>query len=327
MASIYLYDIDLMHGSGFVPPNLELMKVFNYYYQRGDIVRMGMKKEDLDKYNQILYFKRSLKNNFPKHLPLSGEKIQVYGYGFYRKFTPLKPEIAITPPSYLPYIGQIEERIKNPSQFKLIEKNSLIRVESNDFTDFKENCSSIYVADENFLYVPNAEDFVKEYKRNYNIRFLYPLIAKDIETFEKYFAISAVSNRRMVVDFDFSKDFFKKYYYEPILFAAAPRKNETNPSVYLQRIVKMILIAKNENKQINFTPHNFNSIDLQSRPILSLWNDIIKWSKEKEQLSFYDFYAKNNDIATLENLVSSKRNLRLLLKTNPKTLDTHSIDF
>ena len=57
MASIYLYDIDLLHSTRFAPPNLELMKVFNYHYQRGDIVKMGMPKEnDLGRYNQIIYF-------------------------------------------------------------------------------------------------------------------------------------------------------------------------------------------------------------------------------------------------------------------------------
>lgn len=327
MASIYLYDIDLLHSTRFEPPNLELMKVFNYHYQRGDIVKMGIPKEDLGRYNQIIYFKRNPKQIIPKHLSLSGEQIQIYGYGFYRKFTPLKPEIAATSPSYFPYTGPIEEKIKNLTKFKHIEKNSLIRVENNDFTDFKEDCSTIYIADENFLYVPNAEDFVKEYKRNYNMKFLYSLIAKDEETFEKFFSIASVSGKRIIVDFEFSKDFFEKYYYEDILFAAEPRKNESNPSVYLQRIVKMILVAKHGGKQVQFTSQRFNQLELQSKPLLNLWEDIIAWSRNKEQISFYEFYGKNKDMSTLENMMASKKNLRLLLKQNPKTLDTHFIDF
>ena len=69
MASIYLYDIDLLHSTRFAPPNLELMKVFNYHYQRGDIVKMGMPKEnDLGRYNQIIYFKNNPKQAIPKYL-------------------------------------------------------------------------------------------------------------------------------------------------------------------------------------------------------------------------------------------------------------------
>lgn len=327
MASIYLYDIDLLHSTRFEPPNLELMKVFNYHYQRGDIVKMGMPKEDLGRYSQVIYFKRNPNQKIPKHLSLSGERIQIYGYGFYRKFTPLKPEIAATPPSYFPYTGPIEEKIKNPSQFKQIEKNSLIRVENNDFTDFKEDCSTIYIADENFVYIPNAEDFVKEYKRDYNMRFLYPFIAKDEETFEKFFPIACVSDKRIVVDFEFSKDFFEKYYYEKIFFAAEPRAHESNPSVYLQRIVKMILIAKHGGKRVQFTPQKFNQLELSAKPLLGLWEDVVAWSKDKEQTSFYEFYGKNKAMSNLEDMMASKKNLRLLLKQNPKTLDTRSIDF
>ena len=328
MASIYLYDIDLLHSTRFAPPNLELMKVFNYHYQRGDIVKMGMPKEnDLGRYNQIIYFKNNPKQTIPKHLSLSGEQVQIYAYGFYRKFTPLKPEIAAMPPSYFPYTGEIEKKIKKPMQFKHIEKNSLIRIENNDFTDFKEDCAYIYVADENFLYTPNAEDFVKEYKRNYNIRFLHPLIAKDEEAFRKFFPIANISDKRMIVDFKFSKDFFENYYYENIFFAAEPRKSDVNPSVYLQRIVKMILIAKHGGKRIQLTQQKFNQIELRAKPLLVLWEDIFNWSRSKEQESFYEFYGKNKDISTLEDIVASKRNLRLLLKQNPKTLDTRSIDF
>ena len=46
MASICLYDIDLLHSSGFAPPNLELMKIFNYHNQLGDIVKMAMPNAD-----------------------------------------------------------------------------------------------------------------------------------------------------------------------------------------------------------------------------------------------------------------------------------------
>ena len=100
-----------------------------------------------------------------------------------------------------------------------------------------------------------------------------------------------------------------------------------NPSIYLQRIVKMILIAKHDEKRIQLTQQKFNQIDLRTLPLLVLWEDIFNWSRSKGQESFYEFYGKNKDISALEDMVASKRNLRLLLKQNPKTLDTRSIDF
>ena len=56
MASICLYDIDFLHGQSFSPPNLELMKVFNYYFKKGNVVNLGMNGENLDRYNQIIFF-------------------------------------------------------------------------------------------------------------------------------------------------------------------------------------------------------------------------------------------------------------------------------
>ena len=55
MASICLFDIDFLYSSKFVP-NLELMKIFNYYYQEGHVVNLGQKNENLDRYNQIIFF-------------------------------------------------------------------------------------------------------------------------------------------------------------------------------------------------------------------------------------------------------------------------------
>ena len=54
MASICLFDIDFLYSSKFVP-NLELMKIFNYYYQEGHVVNLGQKNENLDRYNQIIF--------------------------------------------------------------------------------------------------------------------------------------------------------------------------------------------------------------------------------------------------------------------------------
>jgi hypothetical protein len=326
MASICLYDIDLLHSSGFAPPNLELMKIFNYHNQLGDIVKMAMPNEDFGRYNQIIYFKQSLKQKIPKNLQLSGENIQIYGYGFYKKITPLKNEIALTPPSYLPYYGKIEEKIKNIRQFRMIEKNSIIRVENNDFTGFKENCNNIYVADENFLYSFGAEDFINEYKLKYNIKFLHALVAKDEKTFEKFFSVAIRSGRQMVIDFQFSLDFFKKYYYENVLFSSNRNDNEIVED-FLCRIVKMILFAKNEQKIIRFSPITYSKTELTLYPLLTLWKDLISWSRDCSQDSFYNFYKNNRDIYKLDDMLNKSKNLRLIMKQNPKTFDTQNVDF
>lgn len=326
MSSICLYDIDFLHGQSFSPPNLELMKVFNYYFKKGNVVNLGMNGENLDRYNQIIFFKANPNTTIPRALSLSGETKQIYGYGFFRNFSPLKEQIRDIPPNYLPY-DLNEDKIKNLPLYRKIKNNSIIRVENEDFSDFKKDSTSLYVADYNFLELKNAEEFLNKYKAKYQINFLYPLVAKDEDTFKKFFSIACASNRKIVVDFKFSKDFFEKFYYEKICFSAKPMKEEQNPSIYLQRILKMILWAKSENRIINFTKIHFNQIELKEKPLLKLSEHIYKWGITKTDISCYEFLSSKMDIKELENLTATKRNVRLLLKQNPKTFDTQSVDF
>lgn len=51
MASICLFDMDLYYGIGYSPPNLELMKMADYFLEQGHIVNLGDPKEDLGRYN------------------------------------------------------------------------------------------------------------------------------------------------------------------------------------------------------------------------------------------------------------------------------------
>lgn len=326
MASICLYDIDFWHNQNFSPPNLELMKVFNFYYKRGDLIKFGKPKENFDRYNQTIFFKSNPNTRIPKTLNLAGEDKQIYGFGFFRKFNSLADKFTTIEPNYLPYDLE-ENKIKNMKLYNHIKKNSLVRVENEDFSDFKKNSKTIYVTDYDFLNLNNADDFIKKFKKNYNINFLYPLVANSVEQFEKFFSIAIISNRRLIVNFMFTKEFFKKYYYENILFIADPFECEINPSVYLQRIIKMFLWAKKEQKSISFAPKTFNKIEIKEKPLLSLSDHIYKWGYIKNDISCYDYLISIINKESVDNLIANKRNLRLLLKQNPKTFDIESVDF
>lgn len=326
MASICLYDIDFYHSSGFSPPNLELMKVFNYYYHNGNLVKFGKPNENFNRYNQTIFFKSNPNTKIPKTLNLSGENKQIYGYGFFRTFSPLKDKFSLMKPNYLPYDLE-ENKIKNLKLYNSIKKNSLIRVENEDLSDFKKDSSIIYISDYNFLNLSNATDFLNQYKKQYKIYFLYPLIANNEDTFRNFFSIAAISNRRLVINFKFSKEFFQQYYYENVLFTSEPYACETNPSVYLQRILTMILWAKKEKRPIGFTNKTFNKLEIKEKPLLSLWSHIYQWNFIKENINCYDYLSSIIGLEVLENLTSSKKNLRLLLKQNPESFDIKGVDF
>lgn len=326
MASICLYDIDFLHNTHFSPPNLELMKTFNYYFTKGNVVNLGLNGENLERYNQVIFFKSNPNTPIPKTLSLTGETKQIYGYGFFRKFYSLKPQIQKVPPIYIPY-DLNEDKIKNLSLYKKIKRNSIIRIENEDFSDFKKDSKAIYVSDYNFLDLPNAENFLIQYNKKYQINFFYPLIAKNEEIFRKFFPFIHSNNRRLVVDFEFNRDFFKEFYFENILFSSSPQKSEQNPSVYLQRILKMILWSKHEKRKVLLTKNSFNSIELKEKPLLKLFPYIYKWNNSNSLISCYNYLISEMNVEELEDLTINKKNVRLLLKQNPETFNTQYIDF
>lgn len=324
MSSIALYDIDFHHSSRFTP-NLELMKVFNYYYSKNNIVVFVEPKENLQRFNQIFFFKENEKTKIPKSLDLLGENKQIYGYGFWRKFTELKPEIAATPPSFLPYDINIEN-IKNQKAYRHIKNNSIVRIENNDFTGFHSEKNTIYVADKNFLYQPSAMDFAKEYRRKYNIKFLHSLKANEEKKVIDFYSLASRSGRNILINFLPSKEFFQNYYYERIAFYLTPLELENNYSEFIKRIFLMTMWAKKENRQITFLRYNPSQIDIKKEPLKKLIPMIYKWSISKEE-NFYDFIMGTPYKKTLIDLITDRTELRLLFKTNPKNIDINNLTF
>lgn len=58
MATIGLYHMDLWHSVKAVP-NLELMKIYNYFIEKGDRVLMIGPQDELARFNYIYFFKDS----------------------------------------------------------------------------------------------------------------------------------------------------------------------------------------------------------------------------------------------------------------------------
>lgn len=314
MATIGLYDIDFHHSKSTIP-NLELMKTFNYFYQKGDQVIFLEPKENFERCNKIFFFKESPNLKVPKSLNLLGTNKQIYGYGFYRSFTPLKSPVNECAPSFIPYDLK-ENKIKNLKEYKKIKKSSLIRIENNDFTGFNSSSNTIYLADHDFFYQNNAEAFLKEYHKNYYIKFLRGLMAKDEETFLKFFPYCTLSGRKVGIDFDFSLDFFKKYYYEEVQFYFFKDKNK-DFCQELEKVIRLLLFVKKENRIVSFFFNEPTKTEKEKQPLYLLLPLIKKWGENKEQISFYDYMKKNNQEKLFIELLYNKTDLRLLLKTQP----------
>jgi hypothetical protein len=158
MASIGIVDLDLWSNIKSFP-NLELMKVYNYYYNKNNIVRMVRPTDPLTTFTHIYFFKENPNTSISKKINMRMDNKTLYGYGFYKKFFPLKNEISEVPPRYLPYDSFVE-RLANTKSYDTMKQSSYIRVENKDFTDYKPDRTNIYIADYDFIHLQESLDFL-----------------------------------------------------------------------------------------------------------------------------------------------------------------------
>lgn len=322
MASFGLYDCDFWHGTTTVP-NLELMKAFNYYYSCGDIVVFLSPQDSLARFNKVIFFKEYPSTRIPAKINLSCENGERYGYGFYHKFESLT-EGQNSSPIYLPYEMK-KDKIKNLRAFNKYKKGSLIRLENQDFSDFKKDSSSIYLVDFMANQMPAFEDFVLEHKKKYTIRFLKALSITSMEDFEKFFSIYQASGSLAYLNFCVTKDFFLKYYVDHFIVYPAPREECFEKDFY--KMICMILYAKNDGKILSFKSPAINSVTTKTNPILKLYESVLSWALKGNE-SYFSFIKGDAELLkNFNGILANKDELRLALKQKPTKILLQELDF
>lgn len=311
-----LYDIDLWSATPKPFVNFELMKVYNYLYQNNYSVRMMTPDDDEEKYNYIIYFKDIPSTKIPKRISLIGQKKHIYGYGFYKRITPLEPKYLKAPPSYLPY-DSWTERLKTPIPYDSLKRSSLIRLETNDFSDYEESKHNMVIMDWDFLYCAGAKEFLEKYKSKHNFYFANPLIARDEETFLKFRQYGTIiRNKQLIIDFKYNEDFFFKYYKDQgIQFGIEKRPDETEEN-HLARLIKIIIFYKKESLVFRYMPY-------KKTPLQAY---ISKWALDRYGLSSFADYYKT-DRKALKLMDGAPAQIRILLKQSPQTIESSHLDF
>lgn len=297
---IGLYDIDLHHGVTKFP-NLELCKIYNYHLKNNDKVIMMTPKTDKGRFNEIIYFKETPSLGIPKSLNINMLKDHIYGYGFYHCYTPINQKYQPISPNiicYEPFRNKL-----NKMAYDWAQKHSFIRVENSDFTGYQKDSDKILIADCNFAALPNAIDFMKEFK----YKFLYTrpgaLNVDNLTTAEQLLR-PRVLMKSVYLKCKYDFNFFEQYYKQDIDFhLSTPYENE-NENHYLNRLVRTILYYKSRSAAPTYFCTSIHK-----------FNPIAAWGCKKTQLS-YDEYYKDDKIA-LNLLYEVPTEIRLLLKTKP----------
>lgn len=312
MATIGLYHMDLWHSVKAVP-NLELMKIYNYFIEKGDRVLMIGPQDELARFNYIYFFKDSqqpLGKEASSKLAVDNKKL--IGYGFFGSVEKLKPEVFNQKVNYQCY-DALFYRLKNKTHYNLMSKNSLVRVETEDFTDYKSDKSIIFLADNNPTGVPQMADFLLEYK-NHRFYPLYPFTvnSSNIQTFVRF-------ENLIQENFyckDYNGDIYKEYCYDRhIAFDFNKRENESE-NHFITRLLAMGIVIKNHET----TP----SINIRQFTGTGIAEKVYKWILAKEWTPFITYYSDDKEIQNY--IFNAPTEIRLLCKTKPLGINSSTFD-
>lgn len=311
--TIGLYDIDFFHGSKFAP-NLELMKTYNYYLNQGHQILFLRPQDHFGRCDKIIFFKARPETKIPLKLNIIGENKIIYGYGFYKCFTPIKSNAKNDKPSFLPY--ELQTEYLEPTELKYlqnIKKSSIIRAENHDITGFQKDSNKIYLADEK-LSIESINWLLNNYKQ-YKFDFLYNVEINENQflLLTKYFS----NMKRPPINTDYSCDFFKKYSSFNVRWLIKPNDKENNLNLFVERLIKMILWCKYYREKLQFIVPTFSKTQQTNYPITNFIFKLNRWAKVNSSITFYEFLKSKKDKKLITNIVDNQTNLRLLIKQNP----------
>ncbi len=291
--NIGLYDIDLNH-TAFAKPNLELMKVYNFHQSRGDKVTLMKPYEKPLRFSQVFYFKES-QNNIPKGLKLNALNKNLYGEGFFGKFTPLPPPYDGSRPDPYIYLSRFD-KYKNIKWNQFVD-GSIIRFENKDFTGLKDS-KFMYIVDRDFCHLEGAADFWLENKQNHII-FFHALDLNTIEDYNKFYRFSSITSRNFMVNFKVTPELLREM---------NGFKYQLKLDLYDELTLMKIFL---------FLKFNDIKIKLWSFADPNSFQDTLgAWYLCKSTESFCD-YCKTNSPPLAKKIISMPDDLRLLAKTNP----------
>ena len=295
MATYGLYDCEMWHR-GKTMPNLELMKIYNYHYSRGEIVRLLRPGDNTSTYTKVIYFKET-DTELPKSLEVYGDNKEFYGYGFYKCFIPLNEIYRDTPPSYTIY-EPYEDKFKL-SYSRYFRKSSFVRIENEDYSGYKPSSTYIFASDHNALALPNIEDFLQSYKKH-NIYFSRGANTHNIEELKFIYPYRDVIRNKIVIRCKPTEEMIVNFNraYLPI---NDPYEKESKEH-YLIRVVYLALYFKLHDR-IHFLLYNSAPPEVEN---------IINWIKNSND-SFKNYYILNPPIQKW--LQQQNSELRNLLKT------------
>lgn len=311
MDTIGLYDIDFWHTVETHVPNIELMHYYSYYLRAGQRPIL-LEKNSKQFYNKIIYFKDNPTFIPPMGLQMSGDNVQINGYGFFKNENYIPEEILKTPIDYTPY-DVFSDRIKH---YDIMRRSALIRISNDDLLELnvERKNKRVFVVDRDLIGNQKILDFLNDNKQ-YTYYFIHKLIFNNLQDYLSYKNLNIKTNNHFIIDFPYNLDLLNNADKRDT-FIIKKQDKEKN-SDFLLRLTKTYLFALLNKERIKFVYSEWTS-DIES---------LTKWQQSAQNsLSYYE-YCKNNKINLIKSFNSLPTELRILLKTKPNKLSIKDIDF
>lgn len=304
MSRIGVYDLDWHFGHYKKKIfNLDLMKVFKYYWDKGDIVKfISPDDRDVGYYDAVYYFKDNPKLQIPDKVKMFSN-CHLRGYGFYNKYIPLREDVFNTVPSFMPY-ELLDMHKKMEFLLNNIKIKSYIRLETEDYSHHNNMADLYYVADYDVFRLDNIGKLLDNKDAKY-----YLFWATGCDSREKYNEYKEFSNRivnrRLQINFNYDYNFiFNNMEYRNIypIF----QKEETREQD-LVSIIEAVRTVKKNNGQLFLVPGNDCPKKYQQ-----LYTLLCSWALNRKHISFYDYCSaveekrKIYNAATIDDLELNK---------------------
>ena len=333
---IALVDEDLLNPHKIKKiPNLELMKVSNYYFRQGKIVRLLSKEQlapsQLDRYEKIYLFKETNNLKFRDDV-IALNKTEFYGNGYFKELKCLPAEMMDTAADFKIYLNnkliyKDEELMK---KFEYYEKSNFIRLENKDFSSYSKDKFRVFIVDKNpITSIENIEMLNRLEKDGHNLHFFYPLFVNNETLMVEMLKQVFLSRNKLIVDFEYNKNFIIKYIKDKILYKTPESFiNDKDIKNFILHMTKVLCLSKMLEGEIGFTDP-FKNIQNSFKDEYYILKLLQQWGWKKQYSCFFDFIKneRSESLAFIEEFIETEKELFTLWKSDCKKLIPYYIDF
>ena len=215
-------------------------------------------------------------------------------------------------------------------KFEYYEKSNFIRLENKDFSSYSKDKFRVFIVDKNpITSIENIEILNKLEKDGHNLHFFHPLFVNNETLMVEMLKQVFLSRNRLIVDFEYNKNFIIKYIKDKILYKTPESFiNDKDIASFIIYMTKVLALSKMLDGCIGFTDP-FKNIQNHFKNEYYIIKLLQQWGWKKDIPCFIEFIKneRSESLAFIEEFIKTEKKLLTLWKSDCKKLIPYYIDF